>query len=494
MPRALGPLLAALLLAPTAHAANRDTFPLGNQAALTAGAVTATVTDGGALFYNPAGIASHRRQRFSLNGSATMLILRPRDEVVVTNIDSADSTASTDVQLISAPTAGTFSLPLARNLSASVGSFVRVRDNAGQDIEVRGLVPGTDIPAVATVDLTGYQDELLFAGGLGWQPTAWLRVGGALFGAVEKEERVGRTLVSVGDVLVLNGENFRTPSGRGGGVLNEEIEQSTTRVGLEGTLGIQLHPFSGLRIGLLVRTHRFGVYEGGEKRTTRTRFWGPQERQVTSSWTGEPQSEELTVLEAPTVDGPGVQGSCPEERNPIVCVTDDEGDGLVFRVVGAPRVAFGLAWEGRRWSISADVDYAFGLDARGLKEQQNPILNVRVGATGRVNDLLWLGGGLFTDRTGREPAESVLDDHMDWYGGNVGIWMRTPVSLRPDERAEDIVFSSVIALRYAAGVGGVGQAQITVGEVGAAFEEHSVTARPSVFHEVALHIGSSLEF
>lgn len=458
-------LLASLALPTPAHAANRDTFPLGNQAAMTAGAVTATVTDGGALFYNPAGIASHRRQRFSVNGSATMLVIRPRDEVFTHNIDSDDSTATTDVQLVSAPTAGTFSVPIAPNFSLSAGSFVRVRDNGSQDVQVLGTVEGTDLPALATVDLTAYQDELLFAAGLGWQPTSWLRIGGALYASIGSEEKVGRTVISVGDVMTLNGQSATNPDGRGGGVLNEEIEESTTDVGLEGGIGIQLHPVGGLRLGLMVRTHRVRLYEGGERRQTRTRFWGP----------------------------PG-EGENPQP--PEFEVSEVEGNGLGFKLAQAPRIAFGVGYEGRSWSLAGDVDYTFGLAVgnQEFRAHQNPIVNVRVGGTIRVNEATWIGVGGFTDLTGREPAETVLDDHLDWFGGNAGLWLRSPVSLRPDERAEDIVFSSVFALRYAAGVGGVGQMDVVVGPVGDDFESHSVRAVPAVFHEIALHIGSSLEF
>jgi hypothetical protein len=467
-------LLALLFVLPAAaDAANRDTFPLGNQAALTAGAVTATVTDGGALFYNPAGIASHRRQRFSVNGSATMLVIRPRTEVVTTNIVSDDSTSTTNVQLLSAPTAGTFSMPLARNLSLSAGSFVRVRDNVAQDVRVKGLVPNSDMPAAVSVDLTGYEDEMLFAAGLGWQPTGWLRLGVAGYATIGTKERQGGTVISAGEVLQFNDDSPNWPSGDGGGIERLEYEDSITRIGFEGALGVQLHPIAGLRLGVMVRTHRVRIYESGQRRRTYTRFWGTRDEQPGTGQTGPPMRFEIE---------------------------EEEGEGFRVREARAPRLAFGVGYEGLRWSLAFDVDHTFAQEKKGLGDTSVAVTNLRLGGTVRANDVLWLGGGLFTDRTGRESIDTVLDESLDYYGGHAGIWMRTPVSLRQDERAEDIVFSSVIALRYAAGVGSVGRQDVQLSTDPADFTalQTALTETPDlesvVFHEIALHIGSSLEF
>ena len=48
---------------------NNEGILVGGHAALTGGAVTATIADGSAAWYNPAGLAKMARQSFDLNAS-----------------------------------------------------------------------------------------------------------------------------------------------------------------------------------------------------------------------------------------------------------------------------------------------------------------------------------------------------------------------------------------------------------------------------------------
>jgi hypothetical protein len=76
--RALAALIVALLTvtAPRgALAGNDDGVLLGNDAALVGGAITAVVSDGSALWYNPAGVA-HARSLDTLDVSASAFVLR----------------------------------------------------------------------------------------------------------------------------------------------------------------------------------------------------------------------------------------------------------------------------------------------------------------------------------------------------------------------------------------------------------------------------------
>ncbi len=70
--RAVATATALLTLSAThvAFAGNDDENLLGTEAALTGGAVTATVSDGSAVYYNPAGIAAGTQDKLDVSGSA----------------------------------------------------------------------------------------------------------------------------------------------------------------------------------------------------------------------------------------------------------------------------------------------------------------------------------------------------------------------------------------------------------------------------------------
>ncbi len=63
------PIAASYLSSPVAYAGNDDGVLVGGQAALTGGAVTATISDGTAAWYNPAGLAHLQRPSLDLNAS-----------------------------------------------------------------------------------------------------------------------------------------------------------------------------------------------------------------------------------------------------------------------------------------------------------------------------------------------------------------------------------------------------------------------------------------
>ncbi|MFN9813979.1 MAG: hypothetical protein ACK6CU_30595, partial [Deltaproteobacteria bacterium] len=77
--------------APVARAGNEEGVLIGNEAAMSSGAVTANIDDGTAVWFNPAGLAHVTRTQLDASGSATQLRLAETPELL-----SSASGASAD--------------------------------------------------------------------------------------------------------------------------------------------------------------------------------------------------------------------------------------------------------------------------------------------------------------------------------------------------------------------------------------------------------------
>ena len=102
------PLWVAVLLALPlrARAGNDDGILLGNDAALTAGAVVATVNDGSALWYNPAGLAMSTKDSIDVGASA--FALRRYDMPGLIRADGGSGGDASFTEIVSIPSALTY--------------------------------------------------------------------------------------------------------------------------------------------------------------------------------------------------------------------------------------------------------------------------------------------------------------------------------------------------------------------------------------------------
>jgi len=65
--------MGSVTLGPSARAGNDDEMLVGNRASMTSGAVSATVSDASATWYNPAGLAANSRSQIDVSTSAYTL-------------------------------------------------------------------------------------------------------------------------------------------------------------------------------------------------------------------------------------------------------------------------------------------------------------------------------------------------------------------------------------------------------------------------------------
>jgi long-subunit fatty acid transport protein len=112
---------AVALTASHARAGNDDEVLLGNDAALTSGAVTATTADGSAVWYNPAGIARADVSTLDVSGSA--FVLRSYDIPELLASDGGEASDGSFVEFVTVPSALTFVRPVADDLHVGLGVF-----------------------------------------------------------------------------------------------------------------------------------------------------------------------------------------------------------------------------------------------------------------------------------------------------------------------------------------------------------------------------------
>ncbi len=444
-------LLAFALLAPLpAQAGNRDSFLHGNEAAMTAGATTAWGTDGGMLLSNPAGLGANGRRRFSLNGNAFALRIRNRDRAIVTNLVGAEPDSANSVELLSAPTAGTFLMQLNPSVSFGVGSFTTVRDQYTVETELTGTLPDTGEATWARVDLSGFQTSLALVAGLGWQAHPAVRLGFSLIATYERDEALGEVLAVGADDDLGSRATFVA-----------KRDRSLAALGWETVAGIQLAPISGLRIGVTVRTPHVVVYEDGE----------------------------ALDIEASQAFHPvaGAAGGV-EDRS------DKDPEGWTFRPTRMPTTAIALGWEGSRFTVGLEADVTPPQAGRGPRRPQRTHWALRAGARGRIAERIWLGGGVFTDRDANDSPESFVESQVDWYGLAAAVRWGKVVGLGQGERAADIVLESTLGLRYAIGVGQAGTLDLSFSGTDAEFVSVTLGQQDVQYHEVSLHIGSSMRF
>ncbi|MGE0792232.1 MAG: hypothetical protein AB7S26_41550 [Sandaracinaceae bacterium] len=422
----------------SARAGNGDGVLLGNGAALSGGAVSATVADGTATWYNPAGLASIRRGAIDVSGS--IFQLRAANEPGLISSTTGASNDGGYLELLTIPSASTISRQLEPGLGIAFGIFA---SRFGQNTVRTGLETDSPVGSSQWTLSSSTFDATYHAGGaLGFTLSEQVRFGLSLFGVYRERSRSFQSAgaFDLGDQMSV--------IARGG------ISQVRS-FGVELGLGVQWEPHPGVLIGFSGRS------PGLELLT-----------QVRST---------TTMVEA-VVD--------PGAENRITFTPDDAEDLAPALAVLTPgRLGFALGYRWDRGWIAAELDIQPPLEGVGVVERRF-VWNLRLGARYEVDRSIGVGAGVFTDQSEQSPIQDLGQTRVDFYGVSGGVEVRTPHRLGEGESADELVFSTTIALRYAVGVGEVGGLLFDPAN---GLTQQTVAVQTTI-HEFGLHIGSALYF
>lgn len=449
--------LALVLVGATpALAGNQDGFLLSDDAAIAAGAVSA-VTVGG-CWYNPAGLGAAQRSSVSVSTSAFVVRFRNVPGILRTQLPGNEELTVADLdstEILSAPGAIVAAKRLSPGLALAATVFVPQHDSFPIDATLRSKMPplgggGGDETwsYVERFSQNITRTRYHIGGSIGWQVHPNLRVGASIYAVYLTLRREFSLWASIDDEA---GDNI----GFGLGQSQSEVDH----FGLQLVAGLQWAPDPRWRLAAVVRSPALNLFQIGEVDDT-----GAQVRMNL------PGVEPYSYLEYSQLD-----------------LEDTEFEILVpLRATLAVAHKVGEGWLSLEGDITAPVqNLSIGID-------RELTFNVRVGGSFAVDEEVSVGGGLFTDRSPDKPPEAVGEFDVDYYGATVGFTLRTQLGLVDDARPDGLTMSSTFALRYAVGIGEAGGVtfQPLQGPEGT-----SVPRLISViFHELGLHIGSSLRF
>jgi hypothetical protein len=349
---------------------------------------------------------------------------------------------------------------LSDKLSAGVGVFVTESDAVSRSYALEQELPqddGSMIDFDAGLDIDWQRTKYHAGPALGWQAHPRLRVGISALGVYD----------SVTSDILLQSQTLQQAGDEEVAFFWHTYESSSAGAGGgEVSVGLQWHPTHPLHLGLTLRS------------PTLTN-WAQRESSSSISWAYIDSSDAKATS--------GFQDYAHQSHNQ-----------LGWAWVEPWELAGGAALELERGWLAAQGSFSPAHANSVLASQRRPLWNASAGGRLRLRDAIVGGVGLFTDHSPYASADSFGHEKIDFYGLTVGLQLESPFRILADpdadadEEPDRIVFSSTWALRYAVGVGEVRGLVYDATELGApAFSEPLIDV---TYHELGLHIGSSLAF
>jgi hypothetical protein len=431
---------AAWLIASTARAGNADAVYLSADAMLQGGAITADALGGGAIWYNPAGLARMPGLRVDVSVNAYALRFGGHPDFEGGQETHIERLQALDLNVVPA------SLTITRNfgpVGLGLGVFVPLQRKTFLRTQV--VQDETAEHAGVNFGLDLYDTVQEYAAG----PS----IGIALHPAIDFGASLFINYRSILQTASVSG------SSTAGGVETAFLSHATVdaqQLGAQLVLGVKLRPSRATKIGFTIRLPPLQFYE--------------LRQSVSQEASGDPMS-------------PG--GASFEQHS-----------GFVTSVLSPPRFHAGISREFGRSRIAADVSYQSRLYASGREEDFFPTWNVRAGGRHSISETVAVGGGIFTDRSSARTPRFFGESKFHFYGVTAALEFGTPyvVSARGSKKLDPpgkMVFGTSIGLSYAIGLG-----DVVRGQVGGASRSEDVlfqeVSAQAIAHEITLHFGSTL--
>jgi long-subunit fatty acid transport protein len=434
-----------------ARAGNADSQLIGNQGALSGNAVTAIVSDAGATWHNPAGLAFI--ERGSVNLTATAIGFRSyvmRNSLEVALPDSSRSYDLRHTEVVASPSAIVVVRKLSPDATGALGLFLKAQGAPQQvwaqaDSAATGPVPSGGSYNYAqrfSVQQKGHAIHLGPALGIRLSPD--FNVGASLFVVYEQARAFSELFSDLSSSDPVAGPRS---------ALMSQYSRSSSTLSGQGVLGAQWKLDRDWQVGAVLRTPIMLLL----------------------------YSFHSESLNSSTVDGGWLQP---------VATSKDASSGLLLSSLAPPRLHLGIARLFSWGWISLEGNISPPKGATDFLQEQKLVWNVRLGVRRDLSETVSVGAGFFTDRTPGRSVDRFAEGRLDYYGASAGMELRKPFMLREGGDDSKLIVSTTFALRYGLGRGNA--ARVVLDTV-----SNSVVDSPpgkATVNEVDLYIGSGLSF
>ncbi len=459
-------VVAALLLAPlVAIAGNGFNFPAGSRAAAMSGAYSALADDPATAWWNPAGLGWAERSSLDLSASAYHIQFLQIPEFIRTTMPDGPNSSglsASPFQVVASsasyvwkiggwkkevPDAGDAKTPPAEDLAAPANAVLQhsvalsVFIPASQKFSQSAVFDGTGLNGPYHQRFSLAFQEITYCIGPSWgmRINDKVSVGASLFGVYRTGD--GRLTLAV---------NADVPQDDGSSVPNFytiNTDLASTELGFAVQLGVQVHPISGLRLGLAVRLPTLRVW-------------------------GKTSGSNLETSSVPSFVDQSVREASSVAFNQPFSMT------------------LGVAWQQPgKFAIAIDADYTTPWHSGGTNTRG--YFNGRLGVEVFLAPRWILGFGGFTDVAPNPPLgdpPALLDSRMDYFGGTLGVTYLSPYVVVGSSNTDRITFATTLGLKYAYGFGKIAGMDVD-------YRTGAVTALKDIrSHEVSVLLGSGVRF